>query len=47
MKKYLILMMLAFSVIVYASPPVPDFCAKQICLSPPGNFETIQSLEVQ
>ncbi len=47
MKKFLIFMMLAFSVVMYASPPpVPDFITEQIQFAPPGEFQTIDVQEV-
>jgi hypothetical protein len=48
MKKFLIFMMLAFSVVMYASPPpVPEVITEQVQFSPPGEFQTVQVLEVQ
>jgi uncharacterized secreted protein with C-terminal beta-propeller domain len=48
MKKFLIFMMLAFSVVMYASPPpVPEVITEQVQFSPPGEFQTIQAVEVQ
>lgn len=48
MKKFLIFMMLAFSVVMYASPPpVPEVITEQVQFSPPGEFQTVQAVEVQ
>lgn len=48
MKKFLIFMMLAFSVVMYASPPpVPEVITEQVQFAPPGEFQTIQAVEVQ
>jgi hypothetical protein len=48
MRKFLIFMMLAFSVVMYASPPpVPEVITEQTCFSPPGDFVTVQIVDVQ
>jgi hypothetical protein len=48
MKKFLIFMMLAFSVVMYASPPpVPEVITEQVQFAPPGEFQTVQAVEVQ
>jgi hypothetical protein len=47
MKKFLIFMMLAFSVVMYASPPsVPEVITEQIQFSPPGEFQTVQEFDL-
>jgi hypothetical protein len=48
MKKFLIFMMLAFSVVMYASPPpVPEAQTEQVQFAPPGDFVTVQTIDVQ
>ena len=41
-------MLFAFSVVCFASPPpAPDINAEQIQFAPPGEFQTVQTIEVQ